>query len=216
MGPFATSRAQSEIVRGLALTDTWNQDPLGPTHTHYSPNGATRIDRIYLISAEVGRKTGIEVVPAAFTDHFAVVLRVEIPALETRKSRGRWKMNPALVHDTTFRDRIRTAWAKWSHHKQFYSDEVMWWERHVKKHIQRLARREESERIKDHRIMEHHLYECLYDILRGHAPEKDKLPPLQMKKAKIVRLHSMRRAKILLDNTPKTRWKQKNHPCFTS
>jgi hypothetical protein len=47
--------------------------------------------------------------------------------------------------------------------------------------------------------MEHHLYECLYDILRGHAPGKDKLPVLQRYKGKIVLLHSKRRAKILLD-----------------
>jgi len=35
-GPFQTSQALTEIVRGLALTDTWNQDPLRPTCTHHS------------------------------------------------------------------------------------------------------------------------------------------------------------------------------------
>ena len=43
-GPFLTSRALMEIVRGLALADTWTQDPLRPRYTHYSPNGASRID----------------------------------------------------------------------------------------------------------------------------------------------------------------------------
>ena len=198
-GPFTTSRALAELTRGLALTDTWNQNPSRPTYTHYSPNGATRIDRIYLTKADIGRKTGIEIIPAAFTDHLAVVLRLALPAFETRKPRGRWKMNPALVHDTTFRERIRTEWAKWCHHKRFYPDVIMWWERHVKKHIQRLARQEEAERSKDHRLMEQHLYECLYDIIQGHTPETEKFQALQRYKAKIVRLHSKRRANILLD-----------------
>ena len=46
-GPFTTSRALSEIIRGLALVDTWNQDPLRPTSTHHFPTGATRIDRFF-------------------------------------------------------------------------------------------------------------------------------------------------------------------------
>jgi hypothetical protein len=47
--------------------------------------------------------------------------------------------------------------------------------------------------------MENHLYECLYDILRGETPETEKYYTLQRYKAKIVNLHSMKRAKILLD-----------------
>jgi exonuclease III len=38
-GPFTYSRALSEIVRGLALSDAWSQDPLRPAFTHYSSSG---------------------------------------------------------------------------------------------------------------------------------------------------------------------------------
>jgi len=58
--------------------------------------------------------------------------------------------------------------------QRFYPDVVEWWERHVKAHLKRLIRREEAECNKNHNIMEYHLYECLYDILRGEAPETDK------------------------------------------
>ena len=58
-GPFQNSRALTEIVRVHALTDTWNQYPLRPTYTHYSPNGATRIDRFYMTKELMTRKTGI-------------------------------------------------------------------------------------------------------------------------------------------------------------
>ena len=44
--------------------------------------------------------------------------------------------------------------------------------------------------------MENHLYECIYDIIRSDAPETDKFPKLQRYKAKIVRLHAERNARI--------------------
>jgi hypothetical protein len=75
---------------------------------------------------------------------------------------------------------------------------VEWWERHVKSHLKRLIRREEAERNKNHNIMGNHLYECLYDILRGETPETDKYYTLQRYKAKIMNLHYKIRAKILL------------------
>jgi hypothetical protein len=60
-----TSRALSEIVRGLNLTDTWQQDPQRPSFTHHSPSGSTRIDRFYANQEVMARKTGIEILPAA-------------------------------------------------------------------------------------------------------------------------------------------------------
>ena len=63
------------------------------------------------------------------------------------------------------------------------------------KQRQRLLRQEETERSSNLRIMENHLYECLYDIIRSDAPETDKFPALQPYKAKIVRLHAERNAK---------------------
>jgi hypothetical protein len=76
-----------EIVRGLSLADTWTQDPLRPNYTHYSPNGATRIDRIFTSHTLLERKTGTEIIPAAFTDHHAVVLRLRINDSDVRRGR---------------------------------------------------------------------------------------------------------------------------------
>jgi len=46
--------------------------------------------------------------------------------------------------------------------------------------------------------MEINLYECLYDILRNDALETENFQILQRIKAKIVRLHASKKAKILL------------------
>ena len=131
-GPFLTSRALMEIVRGLALADTWTQDPLRPRYTHYSPNGATRIDRIYTSHTLLERKTGTEIIPTAFTDHHAVVLRLRINDSDVRRGPNRWKMKPLLMRDENIIYKIHVQWAIWQNHKRFYPDITMWWERYVK------------------------------------------------------------------------------------
>ena len=201
-GTYTASNALTNIIHGLRLVDTWNQDPNRPIYTHYSPQGATRIDRFYLSHSEIGKKTGIEIIPTAFTDHHAVVLRLEIPTENRRKRSGRWKMDPAIITGPPFTDALREAWEKWKRHKRHYADIGRWWERHVKTNVRRLARRVECERNRTHKLMESHLYECLYDILKANIHEADKYIPLQKYKAKIVRLHARRREKRLLDTHP--------------
>jgi hypothetical protein len=72
-----------------------------------------------------------------------------------------------------------------------------------KKHLPILIRKEQHERNKDYKLMENHLYQCIYDILRSDIPEPAKLPALQRYKAKIMRLHARRMDKVTLDNNAK-------------
>jgi endonuclease/exonuclease/phosphatase family metal-dependent hydrolase len=55
-GYFNYSRALTELVHGLALTDTWQGNVERKVYTHYSVSGATRIDRIYATRDLVARK----------------------------------------------------------------------------------------------------------------------------------------------------------------
>jgi len=105
-GTFTTSNALAEIVRGLRLTDMWDQDPRHPTFTHYFPTGASRIDLFYLSTTDKDKKTGIEIIPIAYTHHHAVVLRLSIPAPETRLRRGRWKINPEIVRESPLKKKF--------------------------------------------------------------------------------------------------------------
>ena len=111
--PFTTSRALSEVVQGLALSDAWSQDPQCPAYKHYSPNGASRIDRFYITHDLLLRNTDIEIPPTAFTDHNAVFLRLSIPTEGTGWIRGRWKMDPIMVTEATVKDKIQCALARW-------------------------------------------------------------------------------------------------------
>jgi exonuclease III len=200
-GALQPSRALLEIVRNLSLVDTWNQDPLRPNFTHHSPTGATRIDRIYVSSELAKRKSGVEIIPAAFTDHHALVLRLAIEDKVVRRRLRRWKMDPTLMHDDAIKRKIRDTWIQWRNRKRHYPDVSMWWESCAKKELRRLMRSDDIERKINFRHMENHLYEFLYDIIRSAVPEMDKFLELKQYKTKLVQLHAMRREKIMLDTS---------------
>ena len=77
-GPFQHSRALANLIHGMHLKDTWIQSPTSSTYTHHPPSGATRIVRLYVSHELLQKKTGIEILPATFTDHKAVALRLAI------------------------------------------------------------------------------------------------------------------------------------------
>jgi len=72
-GHYNYSRALDELVQGFTLKDTWQADPALSVYTHYTPTGASRIDRIYTSHEMFAMKIDVETVAAAFTDHLAVV-----------------------------------------------------------------------------------------------------------------------------------------------
>ena len=119
-GAVQGSRALTDIISRLALVDTWTQDPQRPTYTHHHPNGATRIDRIYVSKNVLHRKSGIEILPAAFTDHHAVALRITMMDKVPTKRRRRWKMNPAMLQEKSLQQTIRDKWTQWRSRKRHY------------------------------------------------------------------------------------------------
>jgi len=119
-GLFQTGRALTEIVQGLALTDTWCQEPQQPAYTKYSPTGATRICRIFMTSDLSAWKSGIEILPAAFTDHYAVVLHFTIPDRVMRRRRGRWRIDRNMVAEEHMKRRIRNEWVQWRNDQRYY------------------------------------------------------------------------------------------------
>jgi len=76
---------------------------------------------------------GIEIIPAAFMDHYAVALHITVNGTHLKRARGRWKMEPLLITDEHLKRRISSEWMKWRNQRQNYLDITMWWERYVKK-----------------------------------------------------------------------------------
>jgi predicted Zn-dependent protease len=71
-----------------------------PNYIHtLLPHGTTRLDRFNITSELQSRKMGIETISAAFTDHYAVAMRITVQNANLQTARGRWKMDPILKRD---------------------------------------------------------------------------------------------------------------------
>jgi len=74
---------------------------------------------------------GIEIIPAAFTDHYAVAIRITVQNTDLQRARVRWKMDPIMINDKHLIKRISSEWVKWQTPKRHYPDITMCWERCV-------------------------------------------------------------------------------------
>ena len=111
-----SSRSFDKLIQGLKLVDMWNAPKNMQVYTHYTPTGAARLERIYATENIWKNKQGIETIAAAFTDHMAVLVRINLMIPFIHRGRGRWYMNTALIDDPHFRDGIKMEWSEWKNH----------------------------------------------------------------------------------------------------
>ena len=77
-----TSKPLEQLIKGCRLIDAWDSNKNQTGYTHYTSNGASRIDRIYMTNTVHKRKIATTTIVAAFTDHNAV----KVQRRETRSS----------------------------------------------------------------------------------------------------------------------------------
>jgi hypothetical protein len=154
--------ALANIVTGLGLIDAWDTTKTRDGYTHYTANGASRLDRIY--ATKLTRKTGIETIAVAFTDHNAVITRIAIETPLTIRGRGYWRTNIGLLKEKTFRN-TKEQWEKWKGHTRHNPNCVLWWDRYAKRIIKHPFIAEGMERRRDRQKMEIFYYEDIYSIL---------------------------------------------------
>jgi exonuclease III len=198
-GHYRPSRALRELIEGLHLQETWTQNAVRPRYTHYYSEGVSRIDRIYMTPDLAALTSGIRIVQVAFTDHCAVELRVNFPNHNPPRRQKFWRLNPGILKDQEVWRRLKLEWAEWAKRRHYYAVIAQWWGRCVKRRLKTFFVKVMVEQRADHRVMENHLYACIYDILNGTAPHEEKLCQLNKYKAKLVQLHTKKIHWILLD-----------------
>ena len=132
-GGFTYRQTLVELVHGLALKNTWQGNPTRKVYTHYSASGANRIDRIYATRELLERKLGVEAIVAPFTDHLAVCLLISIDLPITRRGRGLWKMDSAVITENACTEMLRTLLGQLQRQKGHFPNLTMWWDRLCKK-----------------------------------------------------------------------------------
>lgn len=86
--------------------------------THHTTHGATRIDRFYLSGDFLVQKKCIATVAAAFTHHFAAVLRLSWSTPVIRRGRGTWKMKCDIIISDHVMETLKQFWIRWKRQHQ--------------------------------------------------------------------------------------------------
>jgi hypothetical protein len=186
------SRALQELARIYELVDVRAAKPTRAVYTHYTRQRAMRIDRLYVSRNISESKRSVETVPTDMTDHLAVVVRMVCEGPVISRGRDYWKMNVTLFKEQSVREEMRENWGRSRKNKKYYSNRVKWWVKAVKQRIRKLYTRVGSERRQKDRGMESFYYQCIYDLLQNHEKRLGRVADVNMLKAKIVKLHSMR------------------------
>ena len=79
------------------MKDLWTNTINSRRYTHHTRTSAARLDRIYVTEALYDNKIAATIVAAAFTDHFAITLRIKLHVPRIRMGRGFWKLNITLL-----------------------------------------------------------------------------------------------------------------------
>jgi exonuclease III len=201
-GNFNYSRALHALIRVINLVDIWETVPERRIFTHYIRQGATSLDRIYATSNLRDRKSGIETVLAAFTDHLAVILRITLDGNTIRRGTDYWKMNIFLAQNISLQQKLRQQWIHWKEQSKYFPNIVMCWERVVKKQIRLLFIREGTEARRDAREMENFYHACLYDLLQMPEQHEKRTAKINHLKAKVVNLFNTTGARGMIEMPP--------------
>jgi len=193
------SKTLEKLVHGLSLQDACDSQQLRHKYTYYTPTGASRIDRVYITESLHMRKQGVETVPDAFTDHFAVTVRLSLETQSTRFRRGYWMMNTSMLHEQGFLAKVHEEWMRWKTHAKYHPNRVLWWDRYVKRMVRLTFQSEGTERRRDRVAMENYYYTVI-QALQAPIDHVKKANAVRQLKAKIIRLHSQENQRILLAN----------------
>jgi hypothetical protein len=183
----------------LGLSDVGESTTTAPFYTHYTTTGASRLDRINISPTLQRKRRRVEMIVATFTDHLAVVMRMESNDPELTSGRGFWRMNTTLLRETDFKQLLQEKWEYWRTHKKYYPTTLMWWERYVKRMSRKLFTWEETERRCDRRAMEDFYYEVINTMLCAQYDHEANTITLKSLKAKITRLQHEEQRRLFIN-----------------
>ena len=88
----------------------------------------------------------------------------------------------------------------WQKHMKYYPNQVLWWDRFVKRMIRQTFQRESTECRHDRIAMENFYYSAIYQVLQAPENHVKEATALKRFNTKIVQLNSVQQQGILLDN----------------
>ena len=120
------------------------------SYTFISPNGKSRIDRIYVSSSLKSKIKEISHENYVFSDHAAVILKLENNNIPKRSNKtSYWKLNVSIFEEEEFKKKIKKFCTNAKTKKLFYQNILDWWELEIKENFKTFAQNYSKEKSKD-------------------------------------------------------------------
>lgn len=146
------------------MKDVWTNTINSRRYTHHTRTSAAGLDRIYVTGALYDNKIAATIVAAAFTDHFAMILRIKLHVPRIRMGRGYWKLNITLLTVDVINETCKKHWEIWNKMRCRYTD-TTWWLQYVKRRIRFLFTAEGRRHSEQWRMQEEFYFQCIYDLM---------------------------------------------------
>ena len=114
-----------------------SQFPQIPGYTFIRQNSASRLDRMYVPARNYHLFQPVDILPAAFTDHQALLTTVNLQVLHVNTSRHRpvktyWKFNNSVLDHKDFLPNFTDMYSRLYETQTEYQDMADWWEDRAK------------------------------------------------------------------------------------
>ena len=119
---YLKSESLKSLCSELKLRDVHNANGVHlPQYTYIKQGYGSRIDRCYVNKLK-NNILNFETIPVHFSDHHAVIFRLDIPNVKWKASKTYWKLNNSLLDDHEICELFKNSWEIMKKSKRNYTN----------------------------------------------------------------------------------------------
>lgn len=131
------------------------------SYTFISPNGKSRIDRIYIQSKHKHEIKNCTNITFALSDHIPVMLELEGTVSNPENKSILWKLNTSVLNDPEFKEKIKNFILNAKTKKNEYQSVVDWWECEIKQNFKKLCQTYCKTKARENNALKFFYNKCL-------------------------------------------------------
>lgn len=189
---FLPSECLQQLITKLNLCDAWTLIHKKAQYTYFSGQSASRLDRFYISHFLKTQVQSIEVVPAPFSDHSAIVLHILINTYIPPIGRSYWKLNVSCLRDSELRENFHHQWQVWLQRRDKYHDIADWWDLYAKPKIRSFFKQHSYQKYEEEEKLINFYYKCLREYHDDYFPTPERRAAMSRCKAKIQGIYRRR------------------------
>ena len=212
-GVYSACPQLAALARNSQLLDVWPTLRADRGHTYVTAAMSSRLDRLYCSSSMQSLLQSADTLPAAFSDHLAVVCQLrwdDVTPPSPSRPAGSWVLDAGILDEEEFKDMFKDQWVQWCAQHHRFASPVEWWLRLAEPSIRQLAADYTRERRRQQGEMLDFLQATLQELYRKPQRSAADIKCLREVKQSILQLHADRlrgtatRAKLdsTVDNEP--------------